>query len=149
MLLAKLDREIYPNIHTSGNNAPYLTNSTQLPVDLDIDLFSALKHQEPLQELYTGGTIFHTFLGERLSGNDAKTLVRKIAENTTLPYFSLTPVFSVCEDHGYIEGKVDACPTCGNPTEVYDRVVGYIRPVNSFNLGKKEEFSLRKRFSGK
>jgi ribonucleoside-triphosphate reductase (formate) len=147
--LGKLDKEIYPNIHTSGNNAPYLTNSTQLPVDLDIDLFSALKHQEGLQELYTGGTIFHTFLGERLSGSDAKTLVKKIAENTTIPYFSLTPVFSVCEDHGYINGQVYACPTCGNPTEVYDRVVGYIRPVNSFNPGKKEEFNSRKRFSGK
>jgi ribonucleoside-triphosphate reductase len=147
--LAKLDKENYPKIHTSGNGAPYLTNSSQLPVDLDIDLFDALKHQEELQTLYTGGTIFHTFLGERLSGEDAKNLVRKIAENTTLPYFSLTPVFSVCENHGYISGKVDKCPTCQNPTEIYDRVVGYIRPVNAFNPGKKEEFKMRKRFDSK
>jgi len=145
--LAKLDREIYPKIYTSGNGAPYLTNSTQLPVDLDIDLFSALKHQEELQTLYTGGTIFHTFLGERISGESAKNLVRRIAEGTKLSYFSLTPVFSVCEDHGYLSGKTDECPTCKKPTEVYDRVVGYIRPVNSFNPGKKEEFKMRRRFS--
>jgi ribonucleoside-triphosphate reductase (formate) len=144
--LGKLDKEIYPNIFTSGEKAPYLTNSTQLPVGLDIDLFSALKHQETLQNLYTGGTIFHTFLGERLSGEDAKHLVRKIAEETTLPYFSLTPKFSVCNDHGYISGGVEECPTCHEPTEVYDRVVGYIRPVNSFNPGKREEFKERKRF---
>ncbi|VVB83867.1 Vitamin B12-dependent ribonucleoside-diphosphate reductase [uncultured archaeon] len=144
--LAKLDKETYPNIYTSGDSAPYLTNSTQLPVDLDIDLFSALKHQESLQGLYTGGTIFHTFLGERLSGEDAKNLVKKIATETTLPYFSLTPVFSVCAEHGYISGREEQCPTCKNPTEIYDRVVGYIRPVNSFNPGKKSEFGLRKRF---
>ncbi|MCX6747316.1 MAG: ribonucleoside triphosphate reductase [Candidatus Pacearchaeota archaeon] len=147
--LAELDKETYPNIYTSGNDAPYLTNSSQLPVDLDIDLFSALKHQEELQALYTGGTIFHAFLGERLSGEDAKNLARKIAERTTIPYFSLTPVFSVCENHGYISGKIDKCPTCQNPTEIYDRVVGYIRPVNSFNPGKKEEFKMRKRFDSK
>jgi ribonucleoside-triphosphate reductase len=147
--LAKLDRELYPNIYTSGNGAPYLTNSSQLPVDLNVDLFDALKHQEALQSLYTGGTIFHTFLGERLTGEQAKALVKKIAHGTTLPYFSLTPVFSVCGDHGYISGRVEACPTCQEPTEVYDRVVGYIRPVASFNPGKKEEFKQRRRFEGK
>jgi len=147
--LAKLDKESYPKIYTSGNGAPYLTNSSQLPVDLKIDLFDALKHQEELQTLYTGGTIFHTFLGERLSGEDAKNLVKKIAENTTLPYFSLTPVFSVCENHGYLSGKINKCPTCQSPTEIYDRVVGYIRPVNAFNPGKKEEFKMRKRFDSK
>jgi ribonucleoside-triphosphate reductase len=144
--LAKLDKEIYPNIHTSGNGAPYLTNSTQLPVDLDIDLFSALRHQEELQTLYTGGTIFHTFLGERIGGHEAKTLVRKIAENTRIPYFSITPVFSVCEEHGYIPGIVEKCAECGEETEVYDRVVGYIRPVKTFNPGKEEEFKQRRRF---
>jgi ribonucleoside-triphosphate reductase len=144
--LGKLDKEIYPNIFTSGKDAPYLTNSTQLPVGLDIDLFSALKHQETLQGLYTGGTIFHTFLGERLSGEDAKHLVKKIAEGTTIPYFSLTPVFSVCEKDGYISGLEEKCPMCHGPTEVYDRVVGYIRPRNSFNPGKQEEFKDRRRF---
>lgn len=147
--LAKLDKEHYPKIHTSGEKAPYLTNSTQLPVDLNIDLFSALKHQEELQTLYTGGTIFHTFLGERLSGQDAKNLVKKIATNTKLSYFSLTPVFSVCENHGYLPGKIEKCPSCENSTEIYDRVVGYIRPVNSFNPGKKEEFKMRRRFDGR
>ena len=147
--LAKLDKETYPNIYTSGDKAPYLTNSSQLPVGLKIDLFDALKHQEELQNLYTGGTIFHTFLGERLSGENAKALVKKIAERTTLPYFSLTPVFSVCEKHGYISGKVEECPSCHSPTEIYDRVVGYIRPINSFNPGKREEFNERRRFEAK
>jgi ribonucleoside-triphosphate reductase len=144
--LAKLDKETYPNIYTSGEKVPYLTNSSQLPVDLDIDLFSALKHQEQLQTLYTGGTILHTFLGESISGSQAKKLVRKIAENTRLPYFSLTPVFSVCKDHGYSSGNNPVCPSCGNENEVYDRIVGYIRPVNAFNPGKKEEQRLRRRF---
>ncbi|MBU3907478.1 MAG: ribonucleoside triphosphate reductase [Nanoarchaeota archaeon] len=144
--LAKLDKENYSQIYTSGKDEPFLTNSTQLPVSLDIDLFSALKHQESLQTLYTGGTIFHTFLGERISGNSAKNLVKKIAYNTQLPYFSLTPVFSVCEDHGYLNGIVKSCPSCGKEPEVYDRIVGYIRPVNNWNKGKQEEFKYRKRF---
>ena len=143
---AKLDRETYPHIITSGETNPYLTNSTQLPVGLDIDLFSALKHQEQLQTLYTGGTIFHTFIGERLSGSKAKTLVKKIAENTRLPYFSLTPVFSVCKNHGYIPGVVETCASCGNENEVYDRIVGYIRPIKAWNPGKREEFRDRRRF---
>ncbi|MEI6731576.1 MAG: ribonucleoside triphosphate reductase [archaeon] len=144
---AKLDKEKYPNIHTSQNGGiPYLTNSTQLPVGLDIDLFSALKHQEPLQTLYNGGTIFHTFLGERLSGPQAKRLVKKIAENTRLPYFSLTPVFSVCGKDGYMSGNVMECPSCGVEPERYDRVVGYIRPVRTWNPGKQAEFKDRLRF---
>ncbi|PIU75928.1 ribonucleoside triphosphate reductase [Candidatus Pacearchaeota archaeon CG06_land_8_20_14_3_00_35_12] len=144
--LAKLDKETYPHIYTSGEKEPYLTNSTQLPVSLDIDLFSALKHQEPLQTRYTGGTIFHTFLGESMSGAQAKKLVRKIAENTTLPYFSLTPVFSICEKHNYISGNKPICPKCGAKTEVYDRVVGYIRPTGTMNPGKQEEQKDRRRF---
>jgi len=144
--LARLDREIYPQIYTSGNSAPYLTNSSQLPVDLDIDLFSALKHQEDLQTIYTGGTLFNAFLGERISGAQAKTLARKIAENTRLPYFSLTPVFSVCPNDGYISGNYPNCPTCGAEDEVYDRVVGYVRPVRTWNNGKQEEFKNRRRF---
>jgi ribonucleoside-triphosphate reductase len=143
---AKLDRETYPNILVSGEKVPYLTNSTQLPVGLDIDLFSALRHQEPLQKLYTGGTIFHAFLEEQLSGAQAKKLVRRMAETTTLSYFSLTPVFSICKDHGYLPGKVMKCQKCGNRTEVYDRIVGYIRPVNAWNPGKKQEFAERRRF---
>ena len=144
--MAKLDKETYPAIFTSGEKVPYLTNSTQLPVNLEIDLFSALKHQDQLQNLYTGGTIFHTLLGERLSGSQAKTLVRKIAENSKLPYFSITPLFSICKDHGYIPGKVEKCATCGNENEVYDRIVGYIRPVRAWNPGKQEEFRQRTRF---
>ena len=144
---ARLDKQTYPKIHTSGINEPFLTNSTQLPVDAEKDLFSALKHQESLQALYTGGTIFHTFLGESIDGEAAKNLVRKIATETTLPYFSITPVFSVCQSHGYITGKVETCPDCGEITEIYDRIVGYLRPVKTWNKGKQEEFLHRKRFS--
>jgi len=145
--LAKADREIYPHIYTSGNGEPYLTNSTQLPVDLDIPLIDALKHQEQLQTLYTGGTLFNTYLGERISGAEAKKLARMIATNTRLPYFSETPVFSVCENHGYLNGIQDPCPQCGTETEVNDRVVGYIRPKNTWNPGKQEEFKNRRRWS--
>lgn len=144
--LARKDRELYPNVYVSGNGVPFLTNSTQLPVDKDINLFDALRHQEDIQGLYNGGTIFHTFLGERINGEGAKTLVRKIAENTRLPYFSITPVFSICSDHKYIPGKKEHCPDCGKKTEIYDRVVGYLRPVSSWNVGKQEEFKHRKRF---
>jgi len=143
---ARLDKQFYPQIKTSGSAEPFLTNSTQLPVDAGRDLFSALKHQEPLQALYTGGTIFHTFLGERIDGETAKNLVRRIATETTLPYFSITPVFSVCDAHGYITGKVEACPDCGETTEIYDRIVGYLRPVATWNKGKQEEFAHRGRF---
>ena len=144
---AKKDRELYPNIHVSGKDAPFLTNSTQLPVDADINLYGALKHQEDIQALYTGGTIFHAFLGERINGQAAKTLVRKISETTKLPYFSLTPLFSVCPDHGYLNGKQESCPTCGKETEIYDRVVGYLRPVKTWNVGKQEESKNRKRIN--
>ena len=138
---------MYPHIYVSGKDVPFLTNSTQLPVDADITLYDALKHQEPIQTLYTGGTIFHTFLGERISGQAAKTLVKKIAETTKLPYFSLTPVFSVCHDHGYLNGKKESCPTCGKETEIYDRVVGYLRPIKTWNIGKQTEFKNRKRLN--
>ena len=113
---------------------------------MGLDLFDSLKHQEDIQTLYTGGTIFHTFLGERIDGKAAKKLVRKIAETTKLPYFNLTPIFSVCNDHGYMSGKHEKCLDCGAPTEMYDRIVGYLRPVSSWNEGKQEEFRLRKRF---
>jgi len=146
---AKKDKELYPHIYVSGKDVPFLTNSTQLPVDADMTLYDALKHQEPIQTLYTGGTIFHTFLGERISGQAAKTLVKKIAETTKLPYFSLTPVFSVCHDHGYLNGKKESCPTCGKETEIYDRVVGYLRPIKTWNIGKQTEFKNRKRLNTK
>ena len=111
--LARLDREFYPNIFTSGNGAPFLTNSSQLPVYSDMDLFSAIKHQEDLQTLYTGGTLFNMYLGERIGGKEAKLLARRVAETTRLPYFSETPVFSVCDDHGDISGNHPHCPTTG------------------------------------
>jgi len=145
---AKCDKKFYPNILTAGNEAPYLTNSTQMPVDLTDDLMAALEHQNKIQPLYTGGTIFHTFLGERLrSGEACKHLVRKIAENTQLPYFSITPTFSICREHGYLRGEQATCPQCGNETEIFSRIVGYFRPVKRWNKGKKEEFKQRKPFS--
>lgn len=147
--LGKLDREMCPGITTSGKDAPYLTNSTQLPVDYTADLFTAIEHQDDIQPLYTGGTIFHVLLGESMSGwKSAGNLVRKIAENTRLPYFSLTPTFSVCPDHGYINGEQWTCPEpgCGKECEVYSRIVGYYRPVQNWNSGKQAEFKDRKTF---
>ncbi len=146
---AKKDKEIYPNIFVSGNGEPFLTNSTQLPVNSGMDLISALKHQEEIQTLYNGGTIFHTFVGERLDRESAKNLVRKIAQTTKLPYFSITPVFSICPKHKYLPGKKEKCtyPGCKETPEVYDRIVGYLRPVNAWNPGKKEEFKHRYRIN--
>lgn len=142
--LAKLDKQIYPGIITAGEKEPYLTNSTQLPVNKTDDVIEAIEHQNDIQPLYTGGTIFHTFLGEALSsGEAAKELVKKIAHNTKLPYFSITPTFSICKKHGYIKGENPKCPVCGEETEVYSRVVGYFRPVKNWNEGKKEEFKDR------
>jgi len=142
--LAKSDKELYPDIKTAGEKEPYLTNSSQLPVGKTDDVIEALEHQNTIQPLYTGGTIFHTFLGEALSsGNAAKELVKKIAQNTRLPYFSITPTFSICKKHGYIKGENPECPECGEETEVYSRIVGYFRPVKNWNNGKKEEFKDR------
>jgi anaerobic ribonucleoside-triphosphate reductase len=145
--LAKIDKEKYPKIITSGNGEPFYTNSTQLPVNHTDDVFWALKHQEELQRKYTGGTVFHTFLGESPNGGETiKLLVKKIASNFALPYFTITPTFSVCKTHGYIKGEHFKCPTCGTKTEVFSRVVGYIRPVQSWNRGKQEEFKNRLEF---
>jgi ribonucleoside-triphosphate reductase (formate) len=141
--LARLDREKYPQIITSGTEKhPYLTNSTQLNVDATRDVFEALHHQSDLQPLYTGGTIFHTFLPEAIDAEVCKKLVRRIAE-TKVPYFSITPTFSVCLNHGYIGGEHHACPECGAPTEVYSRIVGYLRPIRTWNDGKQQEFKER------
>jgi ribonucleoside-triphosphate reductase len=145
--LARLDKEMYPDIYCSGDKEPYLTNSTQLPVDHTDDAIEAVEHQNEIQPLYTGGTIFHTFLGERMiDGESCKRLVKKIAYNTRLPYFSITPTFSICKKHGYIKGEEFKCPTCGSETEVYSRIVGYYRPIQNWNAGKAEEFKDRLEF---
>jgi len=141
--LARLDREKYRNIITSGTDKfPYLTNSTQLNVDATRDVWEAIQHQQDIQPLYTGGTIFHTFLPEAIDPETCKKLVRKIAE-TKLPYFSITPTFSVCEGHGYLKGEHPTCPHCGAETEVYSRIVGYLRPIKTWNDGKQQEFRER------
>ena len=153
--LAKLDKENYPSIVVSNDkeyyerhSKPYYTNSTQLPVNYTDDLFELLDNQDDLQTKYTGGTVVHIFAGERLYDiNTMKNLVRKICNNYRLPYFTFSPTFSTCPNHGYIAGEHKTCPQCGDECEVYSRVVGYIRPVKQWNEGKQEEFKLRKTFS--
>jgi len=138
--LARLDKQKYPQIVTAGTDKhPYLTNSTQLNVDATRDVFEALKHQEKIQTLYTGGTIFHTFLPEAIDGATCRKLVKKISD-TNIPYFSITPTFSVCENHGYLRGSQPTCPDCGTETEVFSRIVGYLRPIKTWNDGKRAEF---------
>lgn len=145
---ALLDRKNCRGIITAGNReTPYLTNSTQLPVDKTDDAIEAIMHQNQIQPLYTGGTIFHTFLGEEIDWKDARTLVKKIAYKTKLPYFTLTPTFSICQKHGRIKGKRFTCPRCGQQTEVYSRIVGYFRSVRLWNKGKSQEFKERKTFA--
>lgn len=144
--LARIDKQAFSNIKLSGKDVPYYTNSTQLPVEYTDDVLLSLRHQEGLQTLYTGGTVFHTFLGESLDAEGAKTMVKKMTGGFRIPYVTLTPTFSVCTNHGYIKGKHFNCPTCNTKTEVYSRVVGYIRPVAAWNPGKQEEFKLRKTF---
>lgn len=145
--LARLDKELYPQIITAGQNEPYYTNSTQLPVYLTDDLFEALDLQDELQTLYTGGTVFHAFLGEQVQDTQAlKVLLKRIFSNYKLPYFSFTPTFSVCPDHGYLPGEQFTCPHCGKEAEVWSRIVGYYRPVQNWNRGKREEFKERKSF---
>jgi len=144
---ALLDKKYHPDIAVSGTKkSPYLTNSTQLPVDYTEDISRALLHQNEIQPLYTGGTVFHTFLGEEINWQQARDLVKKIAYQTKLPYFTLTPTFSICYQHGRIKGKRFTCPTCGRQTEVYSRVVGYFRSVRLWNKGKKQEFKDREVF---
>lgn len=140
---AKTDREKWPKIKTSGVKVPYYTNSTHLPVGYTDDVFEALKHQNKLQTLYTGGTILHTFLGERITRKEARALVKKIFENFDLPYITITPTFSICPDHGYIAGEHFRCPKCKKMAEVYSRVVGFLRPVQNWNVGKREEYKQR------
>lgn len=145
--LAKLDTERYPDIITAGENVPFYTNSTQLPVGFTDDIFDTLDLQDELQSLYTGGTVLHFYLGEEIKDVEAaKRLIKKIFTNYKLPYISLTPTFSVCNDHGYIAGEHFSCPECGADTEVWSRVVGYLRPVQNFNKGKREEYDNRKKY---
>jgi len=145
--LAILDKKSYPETMTAGKKEPYYTNSTQLPVDFSGDLFEALSLQEELQQQYTGGTVFHCFLGERIHDHSmARDLVIKAAKRFGMPYLTLTPTFSICEEHGYLRGEIKQCPTCGLQTEIYSRIVGYFRPINQWNKGKYEEFGERKTF---
>ncbi|MBU3940944.1 MAG: ribonucleoside triphosphate reductase [Nanoarchaeota archaeon] len=146
--LARIDKKKFPEIKTAGKEEAFYTNSTQLPVDHTEDIFDALDFQDELQTKYTGGTVFHGFVGEQINSIEAcKQLVKNVANSYKMPYFTVTPTFSVCAEHGYLKGKQETCPTCGNETEVYSRVVGYIRPVKSWNKGKKEEFAQRMTFS--
>ena len=151
--LALLDKKQVPEIICANESeyrsgaAPYYTNSTQLPVDYSDDVFETLQLQDELQSRYTGGTVLHIFLGEQLTETGSlKQLVRKITAGYRLPYFTLTPTFSVCPSHGYLSGSVDSCPRCDRETEVYSRVVGYLRPVKQWNEGKQAEYRRRKTF---
>ncbi len=142
--LAKIDKGLYEDIQTSGTDAPYYTNSTLLPPGATGDAIFALEHQDQLQTLYNGGTVFHTFLGEAAPDEDSvRNFLLKAMSLTKLPYVSVTPTFSVCKDHGYLYGEHFRCPTCNSQTEVYTRVVGYYRPVGRWNKGKQEEYKDR------
>lgn len=147
--LAKHDKEKYPDIITAGKekDTPYYTNSSHLPVDYTEDIFDALDIQDELQTLYTSGTVFHAFLGEKLPNwKSAANLVRKIAENYKLPYYTLSPTYSICKKHGYIVGEHFTCPTCGEKAEVYSRITGYYRPVQNWNDGKLQEYKNRRNY---
>jgi len=142
--LARIDKRKYPDIITAGGRVPYYTNSTLLPVNATDDVFEALEHQEDLQVLYTGGTVFHIFLGEKMSSGEAcKRLIKRIVYNSRLPYLTITPTYSICPDHGYLAGEHSKCPVCGKSCDIYSRVVGYFRPVRNWNEGKQEEFRQR------
>ena len=146
--LAKHDKKRFPDIITANENGtPYYTNSSHLPVGFTEDIFSALDIQDELQTLYTSGTVFHAFLGEKLPDwSAAANLVRKIAENYKLPYYTMSPTYSVCKNHGYIAGEVATCPECNEKTEVYSRITGYYRPVQNWNDGKTQEYKDRRTY---
>lgn len=153
--LAKLDKEKLVDIKCANDEEyysqgaePYYSNSTQLPVNYTDDIFELLDHQDDLQTKYTGGTVVHIFAGERISDiSTMKNLVKKVCENYRLPYFTFSPTFSICPNHGYVKGEHEKCPKCGEECEVYSRIVGYIRPVKQWNKGKKAEFKNRKTFN--
>lgn len=145
--LAKHDRKRFPDIKTAGKegDVPFYTNSSHLPVEYTDDIFTALDIQDDLQTLYTSGTVFHAFLGEKLPDwKAAANLVRKIAENYKLPYYTLSPIYSICKEHGYLAGEHFTCPHCGAQAEVYSRITGYYRPVQNWNDGKAQEYKNRK-----
>ncbi len=148
--LAKHDRKRYPDIVVAGGKegeTPYYTNSSHLPVGFTEDIFAALDIEDRFQTLYTSGTVFHTFLGQRLPNwESCMKLVRKIAENYKLPYYTMSPTYSVCQDHGYITGEVHTCPVCGKETEIWSRITGYYRPVRNWNDGKAQEYKDRKTY---
>ena len=146
--LAKHDRKRYPDIICASDaETPYYTNSSHLPVSFTEDIFSALDVQDDLQTLYTSGTVFHAFLGEKLPDwKAAASIVRKISENYRLPYYTLSPTYSVCKEHGYLAGEQFKCPHCGKETEVYSRITGYYRPVKNWNDGKSQEYKERKTY---
>ena len=145
--LARLDKEQYPDIIQAGDKEPFYTNSSQLPVEYTDDIFECCDLQDELQSLYTGGTVQHLYIGERIDDiNVCKNLIKKVFEKYKMPYISITPTFSVCNEHGYIAGEHFHCPTCNAETEVWSRVVGYLRPVQNYNPGKKEEYMRRKKF---
>jgi len=145
---ARIDKKRFPDIIVANPEGehPYYTNSTQLPVNHTDDIFEALKLQDDLQVKYTGGTVLHGFLGERITADGARELVKKISGNFHLPYFTLTPTFSVCTNHGYIAGNHEHCPTCDSECEIWSRVVGYLRPTKNWNNGKQSEWHQRKTF---
>ena len=147
--LAKHDKKTFPDIITANDNSgvPYYTNSSHLPVGYTEDVFKALDIEDRFQTLYTSGTVFHTFLGEKLPDwKSAANLVRKISENYKLPYYTMSPTYSICPDHGYITGEVYSCPKCGKKTEVWSRITGYYRPISNWNDGKVQEFKDRKEY---
>ncbi|MDD3232174.1 MAG: ribonucleoside triphosphate reductase [Clostridia bacterium] len=145
--LAKLDKKRFPDIITAGKEQVFYTNSTQLPIEFTDDIFKTVKLQDELQSLYTGGTVLHFYLGERIEDIEVcKKLIKKIFENSKMPYISLTPTFSICSEHGYISGEHFTCPQCKKKTEVWSRAVVYLRVIDNFNECKREEYSLRKKY---
>ena len=148
--LAKHDIKQYPSIITAGKNgeAPYYTNSTHLPVGYTEDIFQALDIQDELQTLYTSGTVFHVYIGEKMPDwRSTAALVKTIAKSYRLPYYTISPTYSVCKEHGYLPGEQAICPICNKNTEVYSRITGYYRPVSNWNDGKAQEFKDRKEYA--
>ncbi len=149
--LARIDKKQFPDIITAnetGSGEPYYTNSTHMPVGWTEDLFELLDNQNDLQVLYTGGTVVHIYLGERVNAEAVARVVKKVCQSYEVPYITITPTFSICPSCGYLSGEHQTCPTCGSDCEIYSRVVGYLRPVNQWNKGKQTEFSQRKTFEG-
>lgn len=145
--LANLDKSRFPNIITAGEKSPFYTNSTQAPVNATDDIFEVMDNQDELQSLYTGGTVLHLYLGEKIEDKETcKNLIKKIFTNYKMPYISITPTFSVCCEHGYLKGEQFKCPHCGNETEVWSRVTGFLRPIKDYNNAKAEEYRIRKKF---